>query len=118
MATPPITLNVRDVALAAKRAYDEGQLSAQGFTPECQYRDPSGRPCAIGASLDDETARRFDCRTFTDVSCLARSRLIRTNDLRALKRLQTAHDNWVGGVAPEAHFISTLTAILAETEAA
>jgi hypothetical protein len=95
-----ITLNKLDVARAAAKAYREGSLSAQGATPMCRYRDPSGCPCVIGAAIDADTAAEWDRRgpeIMTGVSTLHSEGLLATDDLGTLMRLQMYHDSWADG---------------------
>jgi hypothetical protein len=92
-----LTLNKLDVARAAAKAYREGRLSAQGSTPKCRYRDPSGLPCAVGAAIDDETAHEWDvCGGNTVTELIDRGKL-RTDDKDALRSIQAAHDDWASG---------------------
>lgn len=119
MSAAPIHLKVRDVALAAKKAYDEGRLSAQGPTPACQYRDLSGRPCAIGAALTDAQAGGL-CGA---IEWLIGKGRVRSRGHRALAHIRRAHDRWAGAEGPsefakhEAGFLKALRPYLAKTEA-
>ena len=121
----PIVLNVRDVALAAKKAFDEGRLSAQGPTPACKYRDDSGRPCAIGAALSADEIDRLlhgaEAEMETPIAGLAPH--FRTDRLDALTELQDAHDEWChtrGGSGPSTpkaakrDFVRVLSRLLAD----
>lgn len=116
----PFRLTVREVALAAKKAFDEGRLSAQGPTPACEYRDKSGLPCAIGAALPDHVANRSEGCTVEEL----RSRgtvALSEPAVNALSDLQDAHDDWcharlgLFGLQPaeaEARFVAVLAALL------
>jgi len=86
-------LDTTQVAKAALKAYKEGRLSAQGPTPECAYRDSSGRPCAIGAAIPDKLAEVLTGSIFAIIS----TRGWRTNNIQGLSMLQAAHDDWVCG---------------------
>lgn len=115
MVSPPIHLELRTVALAAKKAFDEGRLSAQGPTPACEYRDCSGLPCAIGAALSDDFARGLPKNA--NVWAMRETGLITTDDFEGLRNLQDAHDRWTDEPSsPErkAKFESLLTSILGE----
>lgn len=90
MAQAPIVLKAADVIAAARRAYEEGRLSAQGPTPECSYRDSSGLPCAIGAALTDEEANGLGGSIGSAVNWGD----VVTDDKGRLTTLQTAHDLW------------------------
>lgn len=106
----PINLPLAKVVKAARKAYDEGRLSAQGPTPACRYRDRSGRPCAIGAALTDKRARECDGYGASDIPSLVRSGALVTDDVDALDNLQIAHDYWANGAANGAtRFLQVLT---------
>jgi hypothetical protein len=53
-----ITINGSEVFLAAKKALDEGRLSAfvNDQNDSCEYRDEEGNPCAVGAAFTDDQA--------------------------------------------------------------
>lgn len=104
-----ITLKARDVALAAKAAYDEKRLSAQGGTPGCYYRDASGRPCAVGAALTDEQAKKI--HNGATVYGLVEFG-IEFDEVVAVYLLQEAHDSWAMRVNSEANFVRVLEAML------
>jgi hypothetical protein len=97
-------------------------LSAQGNTPTCAYRDESGCPCAVGAALDDETAKLLDLQDDTDVLSLISKGLLKADDEDGLIELQDLHDRWAKAVngspfygAPEeceAAFVETLDRLL------
>jgi hypothetical protein len=56
-----ITLHIKDVFVACKKALDEGRLSAFA-NPEnkaCAYRDNKGFPCAVGAGISDEDYKKL-----------------------------------------------------------
>lgn len=89
-----IHLTLKAVKEAGRKAYLEGRLSAQGPTPECAYRDKSGRPCIIGAALTDEEARALDHADDGSIDDLIREGLVKTAATAALPALQTAHDHW------------------------
>lgn len=102
MPAKPIQLNVLKVAQAAKKAFDEGRLSAQGPTPMCAYRDDSGRPCAIGAALTDRQAKALDDAgefSATGVVKLLREGRIKTDSPDDLSALQATHDDWAVSVS-------------------
>lgn len=115
MSAPPIHLELRTVALAAKKAFDEGRLSAQGPTPACRYRDAAGRPCAIGAALSDDFARSL--RQHENVWALRETGIITTDDFEGLRKLQNTHDSWADEPSSQerkAKFEALLTSILGE----
>ncbi|AKU43630.1 hypothetical protein CPT_Seuss104 [Caulobacter phage Seuss] len=90
----PLTLNVRDVAQAALKAHSEKRLSAQGPTPHCRYRDSSGHPCAIGAAIDDKTAKWLDSLTVSNIYTLIKRGDVLTDNSQGLQELQRRHDSW------------------------
>lgn len=110
--TAPIHLPIRDVALAAKKALDEGRLSAQGPTPACEYRDKSGRPCAIGAAISDEDVTYLEGELSTGIFDLYGEGLVTTDDLSQLCELQGSHDNWALRRSTKSDFRRTLNRIL------
>jgi hypothetical protein len=63
-----ITLNVKDVFLACKKAFDEGRLSAfaNDTVTKCAYRDNKGFPCAIGAGISDEDVKKLATKALKD----------------------------------------------------
>lgn len=91
-----ITLNIRDVLIQARRAFDAKALSVQ-HNPEksrCFYREPdTGHVCAIGASLDDKTAAHWDAQAPSDIRTLHDRGLFETDDIDALMDLQQLHDH-------------------------
>lgn len=108
----PIHLTLAQVKEAGLKAYHEKRLSAQGPTPGCFYRDPSGRPCVIGASLADEDAKRFDAQAVSAVSALCGMYFIKisASELGPIAELQQWHDRWAHGSGLDAE--STLLALL------
>ena len=92
--TAPIRLTYAEVVEAGRKAYLEGRLSAQGPTPECRYRDSSGHPCVIGAALTDKQALYLDRNYDAQVHKLPVEVLDCGIDLRAIRRIQQAHDEW------------------------
>lgn len=88
-----ITLNIIPVLQKARKAFDAGLLQCQDpaqMGESCTY---SG-PCAIGASLDAETAVKWD----NHLTPLTIDRVIvlgkcTSDNPVALQRLQIAHDN-------------------------
>lgn len=88
-----IDLTISTVVRAALTAYVDERLSAQGPTPKCSLRDPSGRPCALGAAMtDDEAATPFlPSAAFAMVSW----DWAYTDDVDILTKIQRAHDYWV-----------------------
>lgn len=116
-----LTLNKLDVARAAAKAYREGRLSAQGTKPFCAYRDGSGRPCVIGAAIDDDTAKAWDTyygeHPGSAVRSLSRRGLLVSDDIDALEDLQSFHDAWVrGDSSSEADLIAAINEILPPEE--
>lgn len=116
-AQQPIHLRLLDVARAAKAAYDEGRLSAQNGGI-CSYRW-NAFPCAVGAYLDDETAKVWDLGEAlfhvksTDVLALHWAGVFTTDDIEGLSRLQKAHDSWATRPdAGPASFLDVLNTIL------
>jgi hypothetical protein len=105
-----ITLTAANVFAAARLAYDNKQLSAQGPTPQCRYRDRSGRPCAVGAALtDEEAALVTEAYNMTPVMGLPRRLVtIELGNYSRIASLQEAHDNWARGTGTEDDFVSQL----------
>lgn len=90
-------LTLAEVRTAGLAAYHAKQLSAQGPTPACRYRDTVGRPCIIGAAMTDDEADSigssvpvnvFHVRTNTGVPDTI------PEERNALSTLQTVHDCW------------------------
>lgn len=54
-----LKLTLAEVKTQGLKAYNEKRLSAQGPTPRCNYRDPSGRPCIVGAAIPDDIASKL-----------------------------------------------------------
>ena len=90
-------LTLDQVRAAGLAAYHAKQLSAQGPTPMCAYRDPSGRPCIIGAAMTESEVDAIGSNVPVDVF------YVRTNtdvpdtipeERNALSTLQTVHDCW------------------------
>lgn len=90
----PIKLTYAEVVEAGRKAYLEKRLSAQGPTPECQYRDRSGRPCVVGSALSDTDAQRLH----GTVQALVLANELAVDDVAAIGALQLAHDDWARGV--------------------
>lgn len=88
-----IDLTLSKVVTAALTAYVDERLSAQGPTPKCSLRDPTGHPCAIGAAMTDDEAATplMPSAVFTMVSW----NFAYTDDVDALTAIQRAHDAWV-----------------------
>lgn len=78
---------------AAREAFEAGDLSAQGPTPECKYRDASGRPCAIGAVLSDEVVAegQIEGRYVSELTSVDGVVL---EDADYAQQLQAEHDAW------------------------
>lgn len=112
-----IRLKAKEVARHALLHHAEGRLSAQGPTPECRYRDRSGRPCAIGAALTDEQAASIPDNLQNSAVWALRS-YIRADDMEALTSLQLAHDNWTqpNSNEAEARFLSIARAMAGVTK--
>ena len=99
-----ITLTYEQVRDAARKAYDEDRLSAQGPTPQCLYEDDSGRPCAVGAALQPGAISKYD-QAETVTTLYHRGVFqISGEDFSKIKALQGAHDNWATGQGTEAAF--------------
>lgn len=119
----PIHLPVREVALAAKKAYDEGRLSAQHRDADgrsgCFYRDAGGFPCAIGAFLDTAAAKRFDLfpGEGTGIDDIVSEGGATTDDLVGLSDLQEAHDWWRLNQKGEDRFVAVLQRLLTDEAA-
>lgn len=100
-----ITLTYEQVRDAARKAYDNNQLSAQGPTPQCLYEDVSGRPCAVGAALRPGA---IATRNQTETVFTLRQRgifQITDEDFPKIKVLQEVHDNWaLGNLSAETAF--------------
>lgn len=106
-----ITLNRDHVVAKAREAYETKRLSAQGPTPKCRYRDPSGRACVIGAALTDaeiaslpamiesDDGGAFLITLGTPIGTLIRRKVVKTDAREFLRELQHAHDQWVQGQA-------------------
>lgn len=94
MKPKPVKLLYTAVVAAARKAYEEGRLSAQGPAPMARYRDRGRRPCAIGAALDDKTAARFDASDSYGIRSLVEARLVETDAVEGLVALQNTHDTW------------------------
>lgn len=97
-----ITLTKDAVFAAARKAYEEGQLSAQGPNPQCRYRDTVGLPCAVGAAVDPdeltkENRERFFENEIGSVGSLSFRKLFnipsREQEM-AILALQASHDAW------------------------
>lgn len=97
-----ITLTYEQVRDAARLAYDNNQLSAQGPTPQCLYEDKSGRPCAVGAALQPGAISQGD--QGESVVTLVNRGILRISgeDLPKIKVLQRAHDDWTSNKTPQA----------------
>lgn len=103
-----IHLTAAKVFAAARLAYDENRLSAQGPTPECRYRDASGRPCAVGAAMTDKEAALLLIYNRTSVAGLPNKLVtVELGDYDRISSLQEAHDEWARGGTP-ASFIRQL----------
>lgn len=85
------TLTLADVKAKGLAALEAGQLSAQGPTPMCAYRDPSGRPCIIGTVLPDDFIDEHINEKPVYLLPLVE---IEPIELCALSRLQSIHDRW------------------------
>lgn len=90
----PFLLLAADAISAARAAYKRGELSAQGPTPACKYRDDSGRPCAIGAALSPRMRAAWGLLKDASVYRLNYRGVLESDDMAALVRLQRAHDFW------------------------
>lgn len=113
-----IKLNMQDVVIKAREAYDAGLLQAQNqdkqHAGECSYAGP----CAIGVSLPADQRERFDNpRKWlgdTSIDSLSRQGAIAfetAEELSDATDLQISHDNWVGsaGSMREKDFVERLT---------
>ena len=99
-----INLTYEQVRLAALEYHNAGLLSAQGPTPEAKYRDASGFPCAIGASLSDDDVEYVEYEDdiqSPDVLTLVSRGVLRfpsLDEARKARKLQSLHDLWVSKV--------------------
>ena len=86
-------LTLADVKTKGLAAYHAKQLSAQGPTPACRYRDASGRPCIVGAALPDDVAATL--RGSTPIGHI-RSDVIEIDrgEQTQISDLQKIHDAW------------------------
>jgi hypothetical protein len=92
-----ITLTYPVVLAAARLAYEEGRLSAQGPKPACLYEDTTGRPCAVGAALQPGAISKADqCESVTTLRQRGIFQISR-EDFPKIKALQGAHDEWARG---------------------
>lgn len=97
-----ITLTKDAVFTAARRAYEAKRLSAQGPSPRCQYRDPVGLPCAVGAAIDPNELSYIDGFKLREneigsVGSLSFRKVFNVpthEEERAIKDLQSSHDAW------------------------
>lgn len=90
--TAPFELTLADVKAKGLAAYHAKQLSAQGPTPACQYRDKSGRPCIVGAALPDDVA--LPLQQTQPVWALRGAIDYNPDELREIQDLQLIHDAW------------------------
>lgn len=96
-----LSLTLAAVKEAGLKAYNEKRLSAQGPTPACRYRDDSGRPCIIGASIPDEIAATLPSQYPV---WLLRSYGVHI-DSETICYLQRLHDAWATSLTDPAHAI-------------
>ncbi len=88
-------LTLADVKTKGLAAYNAKQLSAQGPTPACQYRDKSGRPCIVGAALPDDVALSLpQTQPVWGLSGLVKMVDADPKDQREIEDLQRIHDVW------------------------
>lgn len=95
-------LTVREVALNARKAYDEKRLGAQiPNNSDCQYIYPEVGPeygCAIGVTLNEESKAQIRANTgeYNNASVCALDRIVTYDfeDLRDLMGIQDRHDRW------------------------
>lgn len=99
-----IHLTYPAVLEAARLAYNENRLSAQGPTPACLYEDDSGRPCAVGAALQPGAIAQID--QAETVTTLHHRGIFQMSgeDFTKILALQKAHDRWAGGQGTEEAF--------------
>lgn len=90
----PVELKIRDVLIAARKAYNDGRLTGlNNYEICCMYRYPDGGCCAVGAALSDEDAQRFDQNEGgTGVIALLQQGHITCDFDLDLQALQAAHD--------------------------
>lgn len=94
-----ITLTLADVKAKALAAYNEKRLSAQGPTPACMYRDPSGLPCIIGAAMTDEEAEALTREdNVVGVATLRSRGRVKMDHNLDLAKGQELHDSWASAV--------------------
>lgn len=117
-----VILNKLEVARNAAKAYKERRLSAQGTTPSCRYRDRSGCPCVIGASVPPGVARIWDTYGDPSITNIYEEEQFITDDIEALNDLQETHDKWannaynVGARTFEKLFVEAVNDLLPEEE--
>lgn len=90
-APAPVALDPYLVAVTAQIAHQMGILTQQGPTPSPAYRDPSGRPDAIGCSLPENYARYY---ATTVVPALPLDPKLTMDELTSLSMLQLRSDQW------------------------
>lgn len=86
-------LTIRDTLIAARKAFNAGQLQIQiDRGSPCLYAGP----CAIGAALTPEQRVKLDravpCDKSTDIRTLVDIGRITVDVLHAFERLQSDHD--------------------------
>lgn len=96
-----IKLTKNQVFKAALKAYEAKGLSAQGPTPRCEYRDPSGLPCAVGAAINLDDLSEDERRELlnNDLGSVGSSTFggvffIPAEDYQSVGLIQRLHDNW------------------------
>jgi hypothetical protein len=85
----PITLNIKDVLIAARKAFDAGELSIQTGKASCTYAGP----CAIGAAIPPERRAALD-KDYPTISALVERGVVQVEGvgLDDMVCLQAAHD--------------------------
>lgn len=92
-----LELKIKDVILAARKAFDKGELSNQNGSNDptrALYRDANGFPCAIGAAIDDEAAKKWDRLTFSSIGDIVSGGFVSIDkaEFNDMASLQLLHD--------------------------
>lgn len=113
-----INLTLAEVKKAGLKAYEAGELSAQGPAPQYFYRDANNRPCVIGAVLTDEDYNFLVDTEWdqSDILSLHERGLVvfpSKSEARVARKLQHLNDDWTMKV-----LIKAEAKVLKEAEAA
>ncbi len=92
-------LSKQDLIDNAREYYEKGKLGAQDPDVEnCEYISENGFRCAIGASLNEGQIKEVLNNEWNgqSVETLIEKEVFKTSAPVFAKKLQYAHDNWVG----------------------